>query len=264
MFGLFFIVMGIGFLLLSFTWADWLDEHSVCEHGNCSDTGADTTFTILGIAFIAGGMVSSVATELAYRKTRAIVQHVSTFQTSGSLDTAEGVSEFLKPFGIDIQPGANVNVEHRTIDLRSQRSGDVPADPEGLSSYLRARGISIDEEVLRNATVVKDGEVVMPGRPSMGSEQAATPAVTDARAADGMRRETARIIGKRDRGSTTGNQRLIEFDLEVQPAGKAPYRAQVASLVRESLAGLLIEGATLNIRVDPADPHAVSVDWSEN
>jgi hypothetical protein len=79
-----------------------------------------------------------------------------------------------------------------------------------------------------------------------------------------LRRERATIVRKRDRGATAGGQRLVEFELEVQPAGKAPYRVEVASLVRESLAGLLIEGSSLNVRVEPTDENRVSIEWGEN
>ena len=79
-----------------------------------------------------------------------------------------------------------------------------------------------------------------------------------------MQRETATIVRKHDRGETAGNQRLLELDLEVLPAGRVPYRVKVASLVRSSLAGLLIEGSTLNVRVDPHDRNSVTIDWAEN
>jgi hypothetical protein len=46
--------------------------------------------------------------------------------------------------------------------------------------------------------------------------------------------------------------------------GKAPYRVTVASLVRESLVSLLIEGSSLNVRVNPNDKNDVSIDWGEN
>ena len=77
-------------------------------------------------------------------------------------------------------------------------------------------------------------------------------------------RETATIVRKKDRGSTAGNQRLLELEIEVTPVGKVPYRVTVPTLVRESLAGLLIEGSSLNVRVDPHDKNNVTIDWSEN
>ena len=264
--GLFFMALGVLFLWLGLDndVVNWFANNSSCPSGECPHDSARTTFLILGGSFFVGGFITSLGTELAVRKTQRLLAHVSDFRESGSLESVEGLSEFLKPFGINIDPGTNpnINVEHRTIDLRGQRSGDVPTDPAGLSAYLKSMGVSLDENLLRNATIVRDGEVV-----SQGAAQVVTAGVPPPPGAPlqgQLRRETARIIAKRDRGATAGNQRLLEFDLEVQPAGKAPYRVQVASLVRESLAGLLIEGSTLNVRVDPIDPNAVTIDWSEN
>ncbi|MBK9344636.1 MAG: hypothetical protein IPN07_16730 [Dehalococcoidia bacterium] len=43
----------------------------------------------------------------------------------------------------------------------------MPNDPAGLSAYLKSMGISIDEEVLRNATLMKGGDAVERTNPSM-------------------------------------------------------------------------------------------------
>jgi hypothetical protein len=121
--------------------------------------------------------------------------------------------------------------------------------------------VRIDEDVLRHATVVEDGEVVRAGT---HLAQSAAGAVAQPAPESELRRERATIVRKKDRGATAGGQRLVEFELEVQPAGRVPYRVDVASLVRESLAGLLIDGSTLNVRVDPANENAVTIDWGEN
>jgi hypothetical protein len=268
-FGLFFMLLGGIFLWVALNdpWSNWLDENSVCEDGNCSDVGASTTFLVMGVSFVATGFISSLATEFAVRKTRGLMRTV-TAAGDGSLGTVEGISDFLAPFGIHIDPSssANANVQQRTLDLRGLRNGrEVPRDPAGLSEYLKSVGVNIDESALRNATVVSGGEVIQPG---LARSEAAPrtspsmPAMVSPR--DEPRRERATIVRKRDRGETAGSQRLVEFELEVQPAGKVPYRVQVASLVRESLAGLLIEGSTLNVRVDPSDENQVTIDWSEN
>lgn len=262
--GGFFMLLGAVFLVLALNdnFLDSLTASGNCASGDCGEDSVRTTFLILGASFLVTGAITSLGTELAIRKTRRLVQHVTEFRQSGSLDSMEGLSEFLKPFGVSLDPGsnANINVERRTIDLRGQRSGDVPSDPAGLSAYLKSMGVSLDEDVLRNARVVRDGQVVSQGQAQVaGASGSGTVPLRDE-----SRRETARIVRKRDRGATAGNQRLVEFDLEVTPAGKVPYQVQVASLVRESLASLLIEGSTLNVRVDPTDPNAVTIDWSEN
>jgi|GEM_PF-4017590 len=264
-FGIFFLAMGVGFLAIALydPWSDWLDENSTCDDGDCSNVGASTTFLILGASFVATGLISSVVTEVAIRKTRRAWASVTTAQAGASFETMDGVADFLAPFGIKLDgaTNANVDVQHRTIDLRGQRGGrELPRDPAGLSEYLKSVGVQIDEDVLRNATIVEGGEVVQAGTPRV--EPASDHDARDTGAE--LRRERATIVRKKDRGATAGGQRLVEFELEVQPVGKVPYRVEVASLVRDSLAGLLIEGSTLNVRVDPGDENAVTIDWSEN
>lgn len=270
-FGLFFMVLGAGFLAVALNdgWANWLDENSTCTGGACSNDSAKGTFLLMGVSFIATGLISSVATEFGVRKTRGMLRSFTAGSADGSMDTIQGISDFLAPLGISIDPAANadVSVQQRTIDLRGQRRGrEVPTDPAGLSEYLKSVGVNIDEDALRNATVVDSraggGEPIAPVRAS--SPSAAQERSFDASTSDDLRRERATIVRKKDRGETAGDQRLVEFELEVQPAGKVPYRVQIASLVRESLAGLLIEGSTLNVRVDPHDENRVTIDWSEN
>lgn len=270
-FGLFFMLQGGMFLAVALNdpWSNWLDENSVCDDGNCSDAGASTTFLVMGVSFIATGLISSLATEFAVRKTRGLMRTVSAAAGDGSLGTVEGISDFLAPFGISIDPaaGTNPSVRQRTLDLRGLRNGrEVPRDPAGLSAYLKSIGVNIDEGALRNATVVSGGDVIQQGavRVEEASVRAAAAPSAMGTSNEDLRRERATIVRMRDRGETAGSQHLIEFELEVQPAGKVPYRVQVASLVRESLAGLLIEGATLNVRVDQSDDNQVTIDWSEN
>lgn len=268
-FGLFFMVLGAAFIVTASNdgWMDSLAANSTCNGGTCSEDGAATTFMIIGVSFVATGLISSVVTEVAVRKTRSIFRRVTTAQTDGTFDTVEGISSFLEPFGIKVDPSVagNVNVEQRTFDLRGQRAGrEVPTDPAGLSEYLKSVGVHIDEAALRNATVVEDGEVLRAGTPVVAHETATmAPGGAETPSSD-LRLERATIVRKKDRGATTGGQRLVEFELEVTPIGKVPYRVEVASLVRDSLAGLLIEGSTLNVRVDPGDDNNVTIDWSEN
>ncbi|MGE3076852.1 MAG: hypothetical protein AB7N24_07580 [Dehalococcoidia bacterium] len=259
--GAFFILLGLGFLILGLSdgFTNWLDANSSCQGGNCGEDSVRSTFIILGVCFVGAGLITSLATEYAIRKTRRLVAHMATFP---GLDapTLESIGGFLEPFGIDLSTAqqANTRVDHRVINLRGQRTGKVPTDPEGLGDYLKSLGVSIDPEVLRSARVVRSDE---PAAGSVAAEPAAT--VVEPRSSD-LLRETATIVRKKDRGQTAGDQRLLELELEVTPAGKVPYRVTVASLVRESLTGLLIEGSTLNVRVNPHAPNDVRIDWSEN
>ncbi|MGE0598131.1 MAG: hypothetical protein AB7J35_13360 [Dehalococcoidia bacterium] len=259
--GVFFILLGAGFLVLgmSGSFTSWLDANSTCQGGNCGEDSVRSTFLILGACFVGAGLITSLATELAIRKTRRLVAHMATFP---GLDTPtlESIGGFLEPFGIDLSAAqqASARVDHRVINLRGQRTGPVPTDPEGLGAYLKSVGVNIEPEVLRSARVVRNNE---PATASAAAEPAAT--VVEPRTSD-LLRETATIVRKKDRGETAGNQRLLELELEVMPAGRVPYRVTIASLVRESLAGLLIEGSTLNVRVNPHAANDVTIDWAEN
>lgn len=269
--GGFFMLFGLIFLVLGANGAftSMFDGGLSCSGPNCASESVRMTFLTLGASFFFGGLLTSVITEFTVRKTRKLVSTVSEFATHPG-DT-EGLSELLHGFGIDMDLSrANVSVERPlTLDLRRQRHGAVPTDPAGLSNYLKSLGVSIDEDVLRRASVVQGGQVIQAGSPVVTTAGSA-PVAGDAAmfqspvTSDEGTRETATIVRKIDRGATAGNQRLLELEIEVTPAGKVPYRVTVASLVRESLASLLIEGSSLNVRVNPNDKNDVSIDWGEN
>jgi len=269
--GGFFMLFGLIFLVLGANdaFTSMFDGGFTCSGSNCASDSVRTTFLTLGASFFFGGLLTSVITEFSVRKTRKLVSSVSAFATHPG-DT-EGLSELLHGFGIDMDLSrANVSVERPlALDLRGQRHGAVPTDPAGLSDYLKSLGVNIDEDVLRRATVVRGGQVVQPGSPVVTTAGPAAVAgaaemfQAPVTSAEGTR-ETATIVRKTDRGATAGNQRLLELEIEVTPVGKAPYRVTVASLVRESLVSLLIEGSSLNVRVNPNDKNDVSIDWGEN
>ena len=260
----FFFVLGATFFVLGMSerFTSSLEENSNCQSGDC-DGGVRTTFLILGVSFIGTAGLLAFLTEYSIRKTTSIIGQVQEFTATGSTAGLEEIADFLKPFGISLDPATqgNASVTQRTTDARGRRSADLPTDPAELSVYLKSVGITIDESALLNASVVHDGQVALLG---VQHGTAQTSARTAQPPDDERRRESATIVRKRDRGETAGNQRLLEFELEVRPVGKVPYRVQVASLVRESLAGLLIEGSTLNVRVDPRNENDVTIDWSEN
>ena len=261
--GVFFILMGVGFVVAAMSGvSDWLDENSTCTYGGSCPDSSRNAFLIIGASFVGAGLFTSLLTELVIRKTQGMMSRISTFATTAP--TSETVADFLDDFGIKIDPGhdSNVNVQHQAIDLRGQRTGEVPTDPAGLNNYLKSFGINISDALLGNATVVEGGRAVQQGTPAAG--QPVTAPLTGSPTATESKRERATIVRKHDRGETAGNQRLLELELEVTPVGGVPYRVTVASLVRESLAGLLIEGSTLNVRVDSRDSNAVTIDWSEN
>ncbi|MCC6958299.1 MAG: hypothetical protein IT301_00495 [Dehalococcoidia bacterium] len=238
-----------------------------CSGSGCASDTLRATLLITGVAFIASGLLSSLLTEFIIRKTRKLMASVTT--VSSNPGDLTGISEMLRDFGIqtDLSKAHVTTGRPVTLDLRSMRTGEVPTDPAGLSAYLKERGVTIDEEALRRATIFQGGTLVHSAEPvvtSAGTSEPAPAGVGPRSADDSGQRETATIIRKTDRGPTPGRQRLLEFELEVRPASKPPYRVSVASLVRESLADLLIEGSTLNVRVNPHDANDVTIDWGEN
>jgi hypothetical protein len=259
-FALFFIVLGLGFVALGLndSFNSWLDANSTCDSGSCPENSARTTFIFLGVSFIAAGVVSGLVTEFAIRKTRRLLSHVATFSGSEGA-TLESLGNFLEPFGIDLaaSQGGKTSIRSQVSDLRHLRKSEPPSGPEELSAYLKSLGITVDESALRNAHVIDSRRAIRSDDPNQHASQ-----VSPMRA-DRVR-ETATILRKRDRGETAGDQRLLELELEVRPPGRVPYRVTVASLVRETLAALLIEGSTLNVRVDPNDDNSVTIDWAEN
>ena len=267
---LLFIAMGLGFVALGLNerFGSWLDANSACNGGSCPDGAVRTTFLILGISFIAVGVIISVAVEFALRKTSRILSRVSAVPVAASpvtsspvsaAPTIETIGELLESRGIHLSEslGELASIRPQVIDLRGQRSGGAPADPVAIGDYLKMFGISVDPAKLRNAQIIGGSDLVQAETLASVPPEFAPPAAN-------LLRETATIVHKRDRGETVGNQRLLELELEVTPIGRVPYRVTVASLVRESLAGLLIEGATVNVRVDEHNPDAVTIDWSEN
>ncbi len=264
--GLFFMILGIVFLVLGLndSFTQIFDGGFTCTGSDCASDSVRSTFLVLGVSFFAGGLLTSVITEFAIRKTQGIVADVSSL--AAKPHDSQAISELLQNFGIDMDLSkANVTVERPiAIDLRGQRKGAVPTDPAGLGEYLKSLGINLDPEALRNASVVQGGQVLQAPQPAVAAGQVSGSAsMFEAPTSTGAR-ESATIVRKTDRGATAGNQRLLELEVEVTPVGKVPYRVTIASLVRESLAGLLIEGSNLNVRVNPNDKNDVSIDWGEN
>lgn len=263
--GAFFMLLGLFLLVLglsdSFTAAQGSDS---CTGASCAAAeSARATLVTIGIAFFLGGLLTSALTEFGIRKARRIQARVTRFSANPG-DPAL-VSEFLRDFGIDMDLSkARVTVgEPVTVDLRGQRTGPVPTEPSELSDYLRSKGINISADALARASIIQHGRLIQAGEPDVQVAHEPVNITTTTPSSESLR-ESATIVRKHDRGSTAGNQRLLELEIEVSPVGKAPYRVTVASLVRESLVNLLIEGSTLNVRVNPHDRNDVTIDWAEN
>jgi len=63
-------------------------------------------------------------------------------------------------------------------------------------------------------------------------------------------------------GVTVNDSPVFGFGLQVTRERQAPYSAQVQQAVPRMLVGAVLPGATLAVRVDPADPSRVAIDWA--
>jgi hypothetical protein len=74
-------------------------------------------------------------------------------------------------------------------------------------------------------------------------------------------RAVVRAIG--ETGVTINEAPVFSFDLELQPEAQAPYPATVKQMVPRMLVGAVLPGQEVTVRVDPAAPTRVAIDWSQ-
>jgi hypothetical protein len=65
-----------------------------------------------------------------------------------------------------------------------------------------------------------------------------------------------------DTGTLVNFNPQVVLDLEVVCAGKDPYAAQLTTAVPQVYLGQLQPGASVGVRVDPADPSSIAIDWA--
>lgn len=72
---------------------------------------------------------------------------------------------------------------------------------------------------------------------------------------------TASITSMTQTGMSLNDQPQVEMDLLVTIPGRAPYQASRKEFVPLILLGRLSSGQPLPVRVDPADPQRIVIDW---
>jgi hypothetical protein len=72
---------------------------------------------------------------------------------------------------------------------------------------------------------------------------------------------TAQVNTARDTGTLANLQPVMEIALLVFPEGQPPYPVTLRQIVPLSQIGRLVPGTQLPIRIDPADPGAVWIEW---
>jgi len=71
------------------------------------------------------------------------------------------------------------------------------------------------------------------------------------------------ITGLRQTGLSMNDQPQVEITLNVQVEGRAPYTVTRKEYVPMMLLGTLTSGAPLPVRVDPADPEDLTIEWEQ-
>ncbi|GIH78020.1 hypothetical protein Plo01_44490 [Planobispora longispora] len=73
---------------------------------------------------------------------------------------------------------------------------------------------------------------------------------------------TALVISMTDTGVTVNDLPMVAFELEVCRAGAAPYRVSHRETLPRLLVGAVLPGCVLAVRIDPARPERLAIDWS--
>ena len=72
---------------------------------------------------------------------------------------------------------------------------------------------------------------------------------------------TATVAAVRQSGAMINYQPMVEIDLTVMAPGGMPYPATVSQVVQQVHLARLQPGATLRVKVDPANPQSIWIDF---
>lgn len=73
----------------------------------------------------------------------------------------------------------------------------------------------------------------------------------------------ATIKSLQDTGTIINNAPAVVLDLEVAVEGKDPYAVQIQRAVPQIYLARCQPGGQIGVKVDPADPSAVAIDWTQ-
>ncbi len=133
-------------------------------------------------------------------------------------------------------------------------SGGLPGATLGLVMDQLARsGISLDPVVLGQGSVAGGSTVTLDASPT---GQAANATLL----ANG-RPGTAFVREAHDTGIDVHGDSVVELTLDVTPQGGTAYEVRTATLVPAVARARALPGATVPVRIDPAQPASVAIDW---
>ncbi len=72
---------------------------------------------------------------------------------------------------------------------------------------------------------------------------------------------TATVAAVRQSGGTINSRPMVEIDLTVMAPGSPPYPATISQVVQQVHLARLQPGATLHVKVDPANPGTIWIDF---
>jgi hypothetical protein len=130
----------------------------------------------------------------------------------------------------------------------------APAVP-GLSvpGWGTPSGVSLDPGMLAQGSVVVGAPMTLDASPT---GQAANATLL----ANG-RPGTAFVREARDTGIDVHGDSVVELTLDVTPQGGTAYEVRTATLVPAVAGARALPGATVPVRIDPAQPASVAIDW---
>lgn len=137
-------------------------------------------------------------------------------------------------FGYQVVTAIAFRLRYRTPEEREAARERLLMGPDGHARE-EARGI------LAKQATAYTAEVLRIGRPATG---------VVVFAADGHREDEAR--------------RLAYLELDVSAHGAKPHRVRTGDWVAPSTLAGLVPGVALDVKVDPADPDRVAVDWARS
>ena len=115
------------------------------------------------------------------------------------------------------------------------------------------------KEISRNWDVgaqLADAQASMAAANQMMAQQTAAANI----AATGLD-ATATVADVRQSGALVNYQPMVEIDLTVMAPGSPPYPATVSQVVQQVHLAFLQPGSTLRVKVDPANPATIWIDF---
>ena len=118
---------------------------------------------------------------------------------------------------------------------------------------LRNMGKEASKNFDAKATMASGMERMRAAQEMLAQQTAATTLAASGEAV------TAQVLATRDTGTQVNMQPVLEIDLLVTRASQPPYPVTVRRLVPNGQLGLVAPGATIAVKVDPANPATVLI-----